>query len=57
MIRAMLPKMFALMIAPMVMKVATKATWKVPRGKISFPVKSSTAWYNVMKYLLEREDS
>ena len=56
MMRAMLPKMFALMIAPIVMNVATKATWKVPLGNISLPVSNKTAWYKVMKYLLARDE-
>lgn len=43
MISAILPKMLALMIAPIVMKVATNATWKVPRGRMSLPVRRSTA--------------
>ena len=56
MIRAMLPKMFALIIAPIVMKVATNATWNVPLGNISLPVSKSTAWYSVMKYLFASEE-
>ena len=56
MISAMLPKMLALMMAPTVIKHATKATWKVPRGRMSLPVSRSTAWYNVMKYLFASDE-
>ena len=44
MMTAMLPKMFALMIAPMMSTIATNTRLSVLRGPTSLPANICTAW-------------
>ena len=41
-VRAMLPKILALIMAPLNIVKDEKAIWNVPAGRISLPVRSNT---------------